>query len=54
MVIPWTDVEKHKPIYFALLRSGRQGVALIDGDRLFEQVRLCQISPDGHDSCGSR
>jgi hypothetical protein len=51
-VIPWSEIAQHKAIYYALLRAGTQGLTLVEGDRVFEQVRLCQISPDGHNSCG--
>ncbi len=54
VAIQWSEFEKHKPIYFALLNARSRGLTAVDGERLFEGVRLCQIDSAGHDSCGSK
>jgi hypothetical protein len=48
------EFEKHKPVYNALLKAQHRGLTLIEGDRMFESVRLCQIEPGVQDSCEPR
>ncbi len=47
------EFEKHKAVYSAMLKRSPygKGLSLIEGDRLFEGVRLCQVEPDGSDTC---
>ena len=54
LAIPWSEVERHKLVYYALMNARFKGLSLIDGDRLFEGVRLCQIEPAGFNSCGPK
>ena len=54
LAIPWSEVERHKLVYYALMNGRSKGLTLIDGDRLFEGVRLCQIEPAGFNSCGPK
>ena len=41
------EYERRKTAYFPILSAGRyrKGVRLIEGDLLFEDVRLCHIDP---------
>jgi hypothetical protein len=54
LIVPWSDVEPHKLIYYGLLNAGFNGTTFIDGDRLYERVRLCQMAPDGTDRCAPK
>jgi hypothetical protein len=54
LIVPWSEVEQHQLVYYALLNAGLNGTAFIDGDRLYERVRLCQMAQDGTDGCASK
>jgi hypothetical protein len=45
--IPWSEIERHKLVYFGLRNAGYIGLTVIDGDRIYEKVRLCQVDYDG-------
>ena len=32
LIVPWSEVEQHKLVYYALLNAGFKGMTLIDGD----------------------
>ncbi len=49
LTLAWSEVEQHKLVYYGLLNSG--GVTVIDGDRVYEAVRICEVNPDGADRC---
>jgi hypothetical protein len=49
LIVPWSEVQRHKLVYYALLNAGFNGTTLIEGDRLYERVRICQVSEDGTD-----
>ena len=52
LTLAWSEVEQHKPVYYGLLNSG--AVTVIDGDRLYEAVHICQVNPDKTDRCAPR
>ena len=54
LIVPWSEVEQHKLVYYGLLNAGFKGVSLIDGDRLYENVRLCQMDRNGTDRCAPK
>ena len=54
LAIPWSEVERHKLVYYALLNARFKGLGVIDGDRLYDAVRLCQIDPNGADRCAPK
>jgi len=54
LIVPWSEVEQHKLVYYALLNAGFKGMRLIDGDHLYEGVRLCQKAQDGTDRCAPK
>jgi hypothetical protein len=56
VTISLDEYERHKTAYFPILSAGRyrKGVRLIEGDLLFEDVRLCHIDPGVVDDCRIR
>jgi hypothetical protein len=54
LIVPWSEVERHKLVYYALLNASFEGLTLIDGDRLYEAVRLYQVDHDGTDRCAPK
>jgi hypothetical protein len=52
--IPWSEIERHKLVYFGLRNAGYKGLTMIDGERIYESVRLCQVDYDGTDRCAQR
>jgi hypothetical protein len=54
LTVAWSEVEQHKLVYYGLLSAGVNGVTIIDGDRVYEAVRLCQVDPDGTDRCAPK
>jgi hypothetical protein len=54
LIVPWSEVEQHKLVYYVLLNAGFKGMTLIDGDHLYEGVRLCQKAQDGTDRCAPK
>ena len=54
LIVSWSDVERHKLVYYGLLNAGFKGVTFIDGERLYENVRLCQMDSDGTDRCAPK
>jgi hypothetical protein len=54
LIVRWSEVEQHKLVYYGLLNAGFKGVTLIDGERLYEEVRLCQVGQDGTDRCAPK
>ena len=53
-IVPWSEFEEHKLVYYGLLNAGFNGVTVIEGERLYEEVRLCQIGDDGTDRCAPK
>jgi len=53
LTLAWSEVEQHKLVYYGLLNSGG-ATAVIDGDRVYEWVRICQVGPDETDRCASK
>ena len=51
VTLAWSEFEQHKLVYYGLLNAGFKGVTVIDGDRVYEAVRICQVGPDGIDPC---
>ena len=53
VVISLDEYERHKRAYFPILSAGRapEGMRLIEGNLLFEHVRLCHIEPGVVDDC---
>ena len=45
------EYERHKAIYVAIQRYQENGMDLIEGDVIFEHVRVCQIEPGVADTC---
>jgi hypothetical protein len=54
LIVPGSDLEKHKLVYYGLLNAGFNGVTFIDGERLYENVRLCQKDRNGTDHCAPK
>jgi hypothetical protein len=54
LIVPWSEVERHKLVYYTLLNAGFNGMTLIDGDQLYERVRICQVAEDGTDVCAPK
>jgi hypothetical protein len=52
LTLAWSEVEQHKLVYYGLLNSG--GATVIDGDRVYEAVHICQVNPDKTDSCAPK
>jgi hypothetical protein len=52
--VRWSEFEEHKLVYYGLLNAGFNGVTFIDGERLYEEVRLCQVGQDGTDRCAPK
>ena len=50
-VISPDEFEKHKMVFTALTKARFTGLTLIEGNRLYEGVRLCQVAPGAGDSC---
>lgn len=49
--IPDDEYERHKAMYFAILRNRESGVDLIENEVVFEHVRVCQIEPGLVEDC---
>jgi hypothetical protein len=45
------EFEKHKAVFTALTNARFTGLTLIEGNRLYEAVRLCQVAAGAGDSC---
>ena len=54
LIVSWSEVEQHKLVYYGLLNAGFNGVTFIDGERLYENVRLCQMDGNGTDRCAPK
>ena len=54
LIVSWSEVEQHKLVYYGLLNAGFNGVTVIDGERLYENVRLCQMDRNGADRCAPK
>lgn len=54
LIVSWSEVEQHKLVYYGLLNAGFKGVTFIDGERLYENVRLCQMDRNGTDRCAPK
>lgn len=54
LIVPSTEVERHRLVYYGLLNAGFEGLTIIDGDRTYDGVRVCQIAEDGTDRCASK
>ena len=54
LIVPWSEFEQHKLVYYGLLNAGFKGVTLIEGKRRYEEVRLCQVGRDGTDRCAPK
>jgi hypothetical protein len=54
LIVPWSEFEQHKLVYYGLLNAGFKGVTLVEGERLYEEVRLCQVGHDGTDRCAPK
>ena len=52
--VPWSEFEQHKLVYYGLLNAGFNGVTFFDGERLYENVRLCQMDGNGTDRCAPK
>jgi hypothetical protein len=50
-VISPDEFENHKAVFTALTKARFTGLSVIDGNRLYEGVRLCQVAPGAGDSC---
>jgi len=53
VVISNEEYDKHKALYFDLLKAGAFGASFIEYGFLYEKVKLCQIDPGSIDKCGS-
>ena len=53
VVISNEEYDKHKALYFDLLKAGAFGASFIEDGFLYEKVKLCQIDPGSIDKCGS-
>ena len=53
-IVPWSEVEQHKLAYYGLLNAGFNGVTFIEGERHYENVRLCQVDRNGTDRCATK
>jgi hypothetical protein len=54
LTVAWSEFERHKLVYYGLLNAGVNGLTVIDGDRVYDAVRLCQVDPDGTDRCAPK
>lgn len=54
VIIPWPEFERHKLVYYGLLNASPNGVTAIDGERVYENVRLCQVDQTGTDHCAPK
>jgi hypothetical protein len=54
LIVPWAEIEPHNAIYYGLLNAGWNGVTAIEGGRLYEHVRLCQVDESGSDRCAPK
>jgi len=51
IVVGAAEYEKHKPVYFELLKAKASGLNFVDGGFFYEGVRLCQSEPDATGDC---
>jgi hypothetical protein len=51
IVISHEEYNKHKPLYFELLKAGALGANFVEDGFLYEKVKLCQIDPGFTDKC---
>lgn len=51
IVIGRDEYEKHRPVYFELLKAKAAGLSFVDDGFLYEQVRLCQSEPGAANDC---
>ena len=42
LIVSWYEVEQHMLVYYGLLNAGFTGVTFIEGERVYENVRLRQ------------
>jgi hypothetical protein len=54
LVVPWSNFEQHRQVYYGLLNAGFNGVTLIEGERLYQEGRICQVGQDGIDRCAPK
>ncbi len=52
--IPWSEIERHKLVYLGLRNAGFKGLTVIDGERIYEGVRFCQVDYYGTDRCAQK
>jgi hypothetical protein len=48
------EYDRHKPVYFAILKNLESGVDLIENGFVFEHLRVCRIQPGIADGCEIR
>jgi hypothetical protein len=51
IVVSAAEYEKHKPVYFELMKAKASGLNFIDGGYFYEGVRLCQSEPGSSSDC---
>jgi hypothetical protein len=51
VVISKGEYEKHKPVYFEILKAKASGLNFIDDGFLFEKVALCQAEQGSIADC---
>jgi hypothetical protein len=54
LLLSLAEVEQHKSAYYGLLNAGFKGLTIIDGDHIYDAVRICQIAENGTDRCASK